>query len=834
MICFRCGHQVADAAASCSNCGQVFGEARKITRTVTSFKALELRKSRLSSQTEDNLLSADDCIEGRYDIETVLGRGPLGQVYKARDRETGRYAALKALHPKLYESASDRAHLLEVLDDASRHSATRVLRPQPIAHGDLIVCRSMFVTGISLSKVIRQRRARGSTFSVEETFPRIRQLHEAVADLYADKAHGLIKPENIILLPDGLRVTDYGLGQGIALSALVDAQREAGTAGYLAPEVLNGGARATSLSDIFSMGVLLSEMLTNLPWDNEVNLADRLKTVFERPVQVDRMIDFIEKATASEPGARFSSVAGFGTALSELIAHEAAEAAGPTTSQSMPSQKVLLTVQEMPVYTAAKISMDETAEVDQLDDAMISDAKPNQQDSAGYVLSGSGNVISDEADFLERVPTKVEATHTRTRVPVESRTPTGVIKVQQDKGLGSNRLFSTLLFVVIVLGGGGVWAILSMVESSGQKPVIAVSTGTHDTTPSATKTSKSNQADLTVKQDDVSVVEPVAPAKPGLVDAKTLKPGETSGDSKSQPSEKMAKPAVVTPKAAVVAPKAAVVTPKVAVVAPKPAVVAPKPVVVAPKPAVVAPKPAVVAPKPAVVASKPAVVAPKPVKAPQKTEQPNVVVKPEQREPAKPVEAVVDTASSVQLSCPSGMRLLRTKRFPKGSVSKGKIKGKAAVELAKAGGAYCVDTYEYPGRGQRPKTKVTRTTAAALCKRADKRLCTGSEWRSACTGRGGAAFPYGKSFNAGKCVTEDDDGEERGVTASGAFRRCRSASGAYDMVGNVGEWTVDGRVRGGDVASSDEDASCSASEARSPSHSGGRVGFRCCADFREE
>ena len=54
------------------------------------------------------------------------------------------------------------------------------------------------------------------------------------------------------------------------------------------------------------------------------------------------------------------------------------------------------------------------------------------------------------------------------------------------------------------------------------------------------------------------------------------------------------------------------------------------------------------------------------------------------------------------------------------------------------------------------------------------------------------------------------------------------------MVGNVGEWTVDGRVRGGDVTSSDEDASCSASEARSPSYAGSKVGFRCCTDFREE
>ena len=180
------------------------------------------------------------------------------------------------------------------------------------------------------------------------------------------------------------------------------------------------------------------------------------------------------------------------------------------------------------------------------------------------------------------------------------------------------------------------------------------------------------------------------------------------------------------------------------------------------------------------------------------------------------------------------MRLLRNKRFPKGSVRRGKIRGAAAVAIAKDGGAYCVDTYEYPGPGKVPKTNVTRTTAEALCGRDGKRLCSSREWRAACVGRGQSNYPYGRQFNASRCATEDDEGEERSVSRSGRFKRCRSASGAYDMVGNVGEWTSDGRVRGGDVAASDEDASCTASERRSPAYAGGRVGFRCCADFTEE
>ncbi|MGB0648429.1 MAG: serine/threonine protein kinase, partial [Bradymonadia bacterium] len=499
MICFRCGHQVAEPADACSNCGQVFGETRKINRTVTSFKALELRKSRLDASSEESLLPSDDKIAGRYEIDTLLGRGPLGQVYKARDLETGRFVALKALSPKLYESASDRAHLLEALDEAGRHSATRVLRPQVIEHGDLILCRSMFVTGISLSKVIRQRRSRGSAFTLDEIFPRIRQLHEAVADLYADKAHGLLKPENIILLPDGLRLTDYGLAQGISPTILAESQREAGTADYMAPEVIDGEQKATVHSDIYSMGVIFAEMLTNAPWNSEVGLDEQLRKLFDRPEKVDRLVTFIQTATAVELEERFSGLAAFGASLSDLLSREAAEAEGPTTSQSMPANKVLLTVQDMPSLRpnlAATPDPELTAEVEQIDSnflpSSVESSGSAEAESVEYVLSGSNEVISDEADFLERVPTKVEATHTNARVPLERRTPTGVMPIPEARGLSSNKLFFPLLLGVVLIGGGGFWWLLSMIESTGKEPKIQVS----QTTPNEKSEKQENKTSL--------------------------------------------------------------------------------------------------------------------------------------------------------------------------------------------------------------------------------------------------------------------------------------------------------------------------------------------------
>ena len=179
------------------------------------------------------------------------------------------------------------------------------------------------------------------------------------------------------------------------------------------------------------------------------------------------------------------------------------------------------------------------------------------------------------------------------------------------------------------------------------------------------------------------------------------------------------------------------------------------------------------------------------------------------------------------------MTLIPTAKFPRRSIRKGKIRGAEALALARSGKAYCIDRYEYPGAGSTPRTRVSMTAAEGLCKSRKKRLCSDREWRKACRGRGGAAFPYGRTFNPNKCNTEDADEEERSITASGRFRGCRSAWGVYDMSGNVAEWTGGQTVRGGDSSASDEEAACSAGGRSAPSTARSSIGFRCCSDFTQ-
>lgn len=153
-------------------------------------------------------------------------------------------------------------------------------------------------------------------------------------------------------------------------------------------------------------------------------------------------------------------------------------------------------------------------------------------------------------------------------------------------------------------------------------------------------------------------------------------------------------------------------------------------------------------------------------------------------------------------------------------------KGGMVLVKSKKRGNYCIDAYEYPARGVPPKTNVSWFQAKQLCESKGKRLCTLSEWRGACGGK----YPYGSKWDADKCNTVDEDEFERSLAPAGKFRKCRSWTGARDMVGNAHEWVAEQRIAGGGYDSGPEVASCRYSSAKAPGSSAPYIGFRCCAD----
>ncbi|HEV8325464.1 MAG TPA: SUMF1/EgtB/PvdO family nonheme iron enzyme, partial [Myxococcota bacterium] len=148
--------------------------------------------------------------------------------------------------------------------------------------------------------------------------------------------------------------------------------------------------------------------------------------------------------------------------------------------------------------------------------------------------------------------------------------------------------------------------------------------------------------------------------------------------------------------------------------------------------------------------------------------------------------------------------------------------------------AFYVETFEYPDRRDEPPlASVSWRDARALCDARGRRLCTEPEWEAACEGPAGAVYGYGDAFAGGTCAAGDPAGA---IALSGAYDKCVSPFGAFDLPGNLSEWTLGawtkaaGKVvaRSGAFASEPRVLRCANRIPKGPDEKSPRFGFRCC------
>ena len=163
--------------------------------------------------------------------------------------------------------------------------------------------------------------------------------------------------------------------------------------------------------------------------------------------------------------------------------------------------------------------------------------------------------------------------------------------------------------------------------------------------------------------------------------------------------------------------------------------------------------------------------------------------------------------------------------------------------------SFAIDRYEYPNTaGAMPRVNVSWHQARELCAARGKRLCTESEWQLAASGTGNLRYGYGNAFESGRCNAPALIGgvweRSAGTAPSGAFGRCCSEFGVYDMVGNVWEWTATPApahpewrvVRGGSWFHNANMARVDGRYSRhlTPDYELDLIGFRCCQDVAPE
>jgi predicted Ser/Thr protein kinase len=146
--------------------------------------------------------------------------------------------------------------------------------------------------------------------------------------------------------------------------------------------------------------------------------------------------------------------------------------------------------------------------------------------------------------------------------------------------------------------------------------------------------------------------------------------------------------------------------------------------------------------------------------------------------------------------------------------------------------AFAIDRYESGADlGEVPGSGMSWVEAAARCRDAGKRLCRPREWKRACSGDSGVAYPYGQTFDPSRCWT----GALTSGGPAGGRPGCVSPFGVYDMSGNVGEWVgaaeEEALTYGGDWSVSEGAfLRCDFTVYLPPGQAAPRAGFRCCAD----
>lgn len=832
MLCYRCGTHAPDTAEKCPSCGSNLsgGGLRQATGTFS-------RRRAATSVIEGAPYKPQDLVANRYLIKDIAGSGPLGFVFRAHDKEIDVEVALKVINPKLLQSADERKQFAKQIRLARKLSHPNLVRVYEEGEdAERPFFTSQYLDGLTLRKIIDLRLQKGQFFALGEIEPILTQVCAALDGAHKVGPHSDLKPDNVLVLPDLLKVTDFGLGLAMPRLPFVQAMKARKSEKYLAPELVEGN-EIDGRADIYSVGVILGEMLSGLLPDGAVPELQRRNP--EVPTQLEGIY---RKAVNTNPNARFKTASELIGEIAELAkklapppppraprvepASGAPPAPRPRTSTGMlqlsprRGDKPPPPVPELPIppppppETGENLMPDATQPVDpaQIARALKVDAEAKKDREETEVIDSGMFVAQLDNDDHVETRAMVETVAPPPPPPSAFQAAQPTAKPAAKKSNRTWALVALLIFAGVGVGAGGGFMLIQrqralnnpVVEQNDEAVRLAAEKAAAEKAEAdrlaAEKAAIEKAADEKIAADklaaekaaiekaaDEKIAADKLAAEKAEADRLAAEKLKAAGDDKAAKAEaaRLAKEAADKEKAekaeaARLAKEAALAEKKAA-------------------------------------AEKAA--ADKAAK--------------DKADKEKQVAAVTPVPAAGG-SCPDGMRSVAGGAFKMGTAPGDPMMGfdekaLASVDVA----AFCIDTFEYPNkRGASPTASIGFADAKRLCEAQGKRLCSEAEWEKACKGPGGSKWPYGGAFDPNSCNTEDDIGDARSLASAGRFPKCRSAYGVSDQSGNVAEWTADRIIKGGSFASGDYAVRCSARKNGAAFAKSSEVGFRCCSELR--
>jgi serine/threonine protein kinase len=301
MFCTNCGKPLAETAARCDSCGATPSVSRELNPGLAASGAAA------SSVTEDQptvalppppppeMVSEGRVLGGRYQLDECIGSGGMGTIYRARRLHIGDTVAVKILRPEVVDNAVSRERFhREARAAAMLHHPNAVVIHDfgEDADGTTYIVMEL-LEGHSLRQVLQAQR----TLEPDRAYEIIRQTCAAVEAAHRRGiVHRDIKPDNIVLvnshdITDHIKILDFGIAKlrdkssdklGLEKS-LTNVGTVIGTPYYMSPEQCQGEP-ADARSDIYSLGVVMYEMLTGvIPFNAKTPTGVAIKHVTEAP-----------------------------------------------------------------------------------------------------------------------------------------------------------------------------------------------------------------------------------------------------------------------------------------------------------------------------------------------------------------------------------------------------------------------------------------------------------------------------------------------------------------------------------------------------------------------
>ena len=261
----------------------------------------------------DNLIGKR--LDGRYQIESLVGMGGMANVYRGTDTKTGNAIAVKVLK----EEFLDNEELVRRFKNESKAisilSHPNIVKVYDVSVTDRLQYIVMeYVDGITLKEYLKQR---GGALTWKETVHFATQVLSALQHAHSKGIiHRDVKPQNIMLLADGsIKMMDFGIARFSRAQSQTVSDKAIGSVHYISPEQAKGD-KTDARTDIYSVGVMLYEMLSGkLPFDGDgavsiaiMQISDKDKPLAQvAPNVPEALCQITEKAMEKDPANRYQS-----------------------------------------------------------------------------------------------------------------------------------------------------------------------------------------------------------------------------------------------------------------------------------------------------------------------------------------------------------------------------------------------------------------------------------------------------------------------------------------------------------------------------------------------